>query len=812
MFNKTIGLAVLRLTAFLITGNKDDSGPEGLHNGWPIQSNQFPYMAAIIINDLKLACNGVLITNQIVLTAAHCVAPYANRPEYSTRVITGTPIYTAEKYNTTKLPFTESKIEKYYFHANWRPNDQERKNDIAILKLAASISINSRQKPIGLRLSQFSQSLPDENAIVSGWGTFGENFKDSVDLSYVELRIHGIIKECDKIGPFKIEEYHICFERQTFEGKEICIGGNGSPLVHDGTLVALATGIPCNFKGPDVYTKINHFRNFIEEVLKLENMLHPEAKLVEESISFKIRLAVPRLTAFKITGDEDDKGPEGLHNNLMAKSIKFPYMAAITIYDSKLVCNGVLITNQLVLTAAHCIAPYVNRPKYETSVITGTPIYNAEQYNNTKLPFTKSKISKYYFHVKWRPDSRERKYDITVLKLLNPIKVNLNQRPIRLPLSLLDFGLYGLSSGWGTFDNDFKISYSLQFLVLSFSDNLIGDCSKVAPFKIEDYQFCMKRIIINGKEACAGGSGSPLVYNGVLLALATGVPCNKYGIDIFTKVNYFINFIHEVLDLKSMIQQKKNIILEESISFKFGSAVPILTAINVTINDKDRGPPGMSNGWPIHSRENLYPFMAAITNKSLELNYASGKYFPSHFPKTISKIEKYYFHANWKPNDRERKYDIAILKLTAPISINSRQKPIGLPQTLQRSLEEKSARVVGWGYSGWRNFNDAYNIVFSDSLHYLNLSMSDVINDCNKVAPFIIEDYHICFKRRIHGVYIQEEMCAGGNGSPLIYNEILIAFATGVPCNFNGPDIFTLVYYFNDFINEVIDLETDQKN
>ncbi|XP_066597578.1 prothrombin-like isoform X2 [Prorops nasuta] len=154
---------------------------EGLHNAFSTSGKHLSYMAAIINNDANFICNGVLVSDRFVLTAAKCIYPHMLNPYSHLTVITGTHLYDIEQNNVNNQTFTKSEILKVYLTAKWSKN-LDKRNHIVLIKLAAPIPITEKQKPISL-----PEKPPPDNVygLVTGWGTFGENYTTSSSLNYL---------------------------------------------------------------------------------------------------------------------------------------------------------------------------------------------------------------------------------------------------------------------------------------------------------------------------------------------------------------------------------------------------------------------------------------------------------------------------------------------------------------------------------------------------------------------------------------------------------------------------------------------------
>ncbi|XP_066597297.1 trypsin-like [Prorops nasuta] len=226
---------------------------------------------------------------------------------------------------------------------------------------------------------------------------------------------------------------------------------------------------------------------------------------------------------------------QGLYNGKLTSITNSPYSAAITNNYFDIICNGVLIRVDIVLTAAHCLHSIPN-----VRVVTGITRYaiegltGVEQFSNVKA---------LYYHKQWNVNDQDRYYDIAAIRLAAPIKISIWQRPIGLPDRPPPNDVYAKVSGWGTYGDNREISDNLRELDVCLID--IGYCQKLKMFKVQFYHICTRRD--DGWKTCVGANGSPLVYNDTLLGLATGgVECEVGAPGLFTSTYHVKDFINEV--------------------------------------------------------------------------------------------------------------------------------------------------------------------------------------------------------------------------------------------------------------------------
>uniref|UniRef100_A0A3B4VNM6 Tryptase beta-2-like n=1 Tax=Seriola dumerili TaxID=41447 RepID=A0A3B4VNM6_SERDU len=257
----TAGTALILLTWTVLTGQ--DCGVAPLNTrivgGENATAGSWPWQVSIHYL-LAHTCGGTLISDQWVLTAAHCIrANAANRwVLYFGRVNQSGPNVNEERRTVSEI----------IVHPDY--NNTLFNNDIALMKLSSPVTFTDYIRPVCLasNSSQFYNSTP---CWATGWGRVGkdEPLVAIERLKEVQVPVVGN-KQCScnyrPVEEANITDNMICAGQ---ENRGTCQGDSGGPLQCKQGSVWIQAGItsfgvPCATADfPEVFARVSQFQTWI---------------------------------------------------------------------------------------------------------------------------------------------------------------------------------------------------------------------------------------------------------------------------------------------------------------------------------------------------------------------------------------------------------------------------------------------------------------------------------------------------------------------------------------------------------------------
>lgn len=180
---------------------------------------------------------------------------------------------------------------------------------------------------------------------------------------------------------------------------------------------------------------------------------------------------------------------------------QFPWLAAYyhnSRYETGFICGGSIISNKLVLTAAHCIqSKKDSRKRKAEEAIFFLGKYNIETLNGDGY-FVSSGVSQFIVHPQWDFKSDSYDADLALAVMVRNIEFSRYIRPICVWSSTRSYhdliGKYGTIAGWGKTQH---------------VESAVSDIPKWAYVPVVDYSTCIRsrsefRELTSPRTFCAG--------------------------------------------------------------------------------------------------------------------------------------------------------------------------------------------------------------------------------------------------------------------------------------------------------------------
>uniref|UniRef100_A0A182PHN9 Peptidase S1 domain-containing protein n=1 Tax=Anopheles epiroticus TaxID=199890 RepID=A0A182PHN9_9DIPT len=235
-------------------------------NGQEATPGQFPYQIALLSNFAAGTglCGGSVLTNNYILTAAHCVIQGT-----STLALGGTAIIGAHNRNIQepsqqRIAFSTSGI---VAHPGYTPTNI--RNDIAVVRLNSPITFNDRVQPIRLPARSDTRQFGGFTGTVSGFGRTSD--ASQATSAVVMFTSNPVMTNADCIARWNtalIQPQNVCLSADG--GRSSCNGDSGGPLaVQDGGslqigVVSFGSAAGCAVGMPSVYARVSFFLDWIE--------------------------------------------------------------------------------------------------------------------------------------------------------------------------------------------------------------------------------------------------------------------------------------------------------------------------------------------------------------------------------------------------------------------------------------------------------------------------------------------------------------------------------------------------------------------
>ncbi|XP_068267467.1 chymotrypsinogen 2-like isoform X2 [Nyctibius grandis] len=222
-------------------------------NGEAAVPGSWPWQVSLQRNNGFHFCGGSLISENWVVTAAHCGVRTTDT------VVVGA-------YDQNLLSPGEQKLTIEKVFKNPKFNMLTIRNDITLLKLATPARLSARVSPVCL--PEATDDFPGGmTCVTTGWGSLTPTTPALLQQAALPLLTNA---QCKQFWGFRIADVMVCAGA---DGASSCMGDSGGPLVcqKDGawTLVGIVSwgSSTCDPSVPGVYARVTALRGWIDSIL-----------------------------------------------------------------------------------------------------------------------------------------------------------------------------------------------------------------------------------------------------------------------------------------------------------------------------------------------------------------------------------------------------------------------------------------------------------------------------------------------------------------------------------------------------------------
>ncbi|KAM8962458.1 transmembrane protease serine 9-like [Pelodytes ibericus] len=487
-------------------------GTDAVRGEWPWQ------IAVQYLGDF--ICGGSLINEQWGLSAAHCFQKSSSPIHYSISL-------GMHQLGGSSPHGMSARVEMFVSHPKY--SGVGSRGDITLVKLSRPVSFTHYIRPICLPAASVSFRDGME-CWVTGWGTrvFQGNLPKPNTLQKVIVPLIGH-ERCDHMYHVDssanssiviVQEDKIC--AGYVEGKkDSCQGDSGGPLVCNVNGTWIQTGLVSWGEGcaapnrPGVYTLVTAYESWMNQYVQRlkfvdgENI--PESDIPCATVSLgssggAILASSPPAVAPSACGS-----PQVINRIVGGKDASegsWPWQVSLR-YRNIHICGGSLISNQWVLTAAHCM-------EYSSSPADYTVFLGLYKLSVTSPNVVKSGVQNIY--ADQMVDDKGTRADIALLRLSSAVDYTRFIQPVCLPSASMNLpsGTECWVTGWGNINYlvELKFPQTLQQVMVPLISR--DACNKMYNTNSASSQIIRNDQICAGyqagkQDACQGDSGGPLV-------------------------------------------------------------------------------------------------------------------------------------------------------------------------------------------------------------------------------------------------------------------------------------------------------------
>jgi secreted trypsin-like serine protease len=224
--------------------------------GFEAGNGQFPHQArmlAPVSSTSSQVCGGSVLTEDFVLTAAHCTSGLG---EFRMG-------FGSNDFNDPQVTIISfSKLEHPQYNGLYL------NNDLSLIALPQRLTFSSTIAPIPLpRRSQTDETFVNERVVASGYGLTANGGAISPKLNYVYLRVIGNAECLSFYGSSVVQDSTICTRGGDRNEQSTCQGDSGGPIItEDKTLIGVTSFVSsrgCDAGDPSGFARVSKYLDWI---------------------------------------------------------------------------------------------------------------------------------------------------------------------------------------------------------------------------------------------------------------------------------------------------------------------------------------------------------------------------------------------------------------------------------------------------------------------------------------------------------------------------------------------------------------------